>query len=191
MSVRDAVWPLRALQFRIANAVYGPGTRTAPYTWIGGERVAVGSLPTPATLPLLARDGVTHVVNCRALPQTAFSQDLAAERALFGDDRVAHAPMWDHGRAQPPELWAPAALMAAEALDDPHARVLVHCQRGRRRSVLVAYAVLRLRGLSEEDAAREILSHRREAHLVPAYRRSVEEWLDGVGPARDRGMIAA
>jgi protein-tyrosine phosphatase len=131
----------------------------------------------------LPDEGVTHVVNCRARLQTAISGDLAVERALFGPSRVASAPMWDNGRRQPERLWAPAALFAAEALDDPEARVLIHCQQGRRRSVLLAYATLRLRGHSGEEAARLILSHRTEARLVPAYRASVEDWLASRDPA--------
>jgi hypothetical protein len=43
--------------------------------------------------------------------------------------------------------------------------------------VMVAYAVLRLRGHTGPDAAAMILRHRREAELVEAYRISVEEWL--------------
>ena len=70
-----------------------------------------------------------------------------------------------------------AAVLAARLTDDPDARVLIHCQRGRRRSALVAYAVLRVRGHGPEEAARLLLTHRREAHLVPAYRASVETWL--------------
>ena len=162
----------------MANRVYGPGTKTAPWTWIGDERIAVGSLPTPDSLPRLANhEGVTHVVNCRAAPQTAFSGDLDMERAIFGANHVAHAAMWDHGRPQDPDSWAHAAEFAAAALDDPNAKVLIHCQRGRRRSVLVAYATLRLRGHSPEDAARLILTFRKEAHLVPTYRANVEDWL--------------
>lgn len=169
----------RAARFRLADRVYGPGTKTAPWTWIGDERIAIGSLPTPESLPKLADDdGVTHVVNCRARAQTAFSGDRDMEQAIFGADHVAHAPMWDHGRPQSPDAWADAALFAAEALNDPNAKVLIHCQRGRRRSVLVAYATLRLRGHSSEEAARLILSHRKEAHLVPTYRANVEAWLE-------------
>jgi protein-tyrosine phosphatase len=146
--------------------------------------VAVGNLPTASSVVRLPEEGVTHVVNCRARLQTRLSGDLAVERALFGPSRVAVAPMWDNGHRQPPWRWAPAALFAARALeDDPEARVLIHCQQGRRRSVLVAYAVLRLRGLPGEDAARLILSHRTEARLVPAYRLSVEEWLRAEGRA--------
>ncbi len=126
---------------------------------------------------LANHEGVTHVVNCRARAQAALSGDLDVERAMFGQGHVAHAPMWDHGRRQSPEAWAEAAEFAAEALEDPNTKVLIHCQRGRRRSVLVAYATLRLRGHDPETAARLLLTHRSEAHLVPAYRASVEEWL--------------
>ena len=55
--------------------------------------------------------------------------------------------------------------------------MLVHCQQGRRRSAMVAYAVLRLRGHDPAEAARMVLSSRAPARLVPAYRASVEEWL--------------
>lgn len=168
----------RAARFRLAHRVYGPGTKVSAFTWIGDERIAIGSIPTPETFPILAdREGVTHVVNCRASAQVRFSGDRDMAEAIFGRDRVIHAPMWDHGRPQDPAAWADAALFAAEALEDPNAKVLIHCQRGRRRSVLVAYATLRLRGKSPEEAARLLLTHRVEAHLVPAYRKSVEDWL--------------
>lgn len=122
--------------------------------------------------------GITHVVNCRADLQVRLSHDLWAERAVFGADHVAHAPMWDRGRPQPPRLWAPAVRFAVDALaEDPHAGVLIHCQQGRRRSAMVAYAVLRARGHDPADAARLVLDSRAPATLVPAYRASVEEWL--------------
>ena len=156
---------------------------TSWLTWIPEERIAVGNLPTAASVVRLPEEGVTHVVNCRATAQTWISQDLAVERALFGPSRVAHAPMWDTGRPQDPGRWAPAAHFAARALrEDSEARILIHCQQGRRRSVLVAYAVLRLGGHSPEDAASLILSHRTEGRLVPAYRASVEEWMAAGAP---------
>jgi hypothetical protein len=75
-------------------------------------------------------------------------------------------------------LWSAAALFAARALDeDPQARVLIHCHAGRRRSVMVTYAVLRLRGHSPQQATDLIAAHRLEARFVPAYLDSVERWL--------------
>lgn len=143
--------------------------------------MAIGSLPVGDAVSRLPTLGITHVVNCRAEFQTRLSNDLWAERQVLGADRVAHAPMWDRGRPQPPRLWAPAARFAAKALDeDPDAGVLVHCQQGRRRSAMVAYAVLRLRGHEPADAARLVLDSRAPATLVPAYRASVEDWLDQI-----------
>ena len=140
--------------------------------------MAIGSLPVGDAVTRLPSLGVTHVVNCRAQLQTRISHDLWAERQVFGADHVAHAPMWDRGRPQPVRLWAPAVRFAAAALDeDPHAAVLIHCQQGRRRSAMVAYAVLRLRGHDPADAARLVLESRAPATLVPAYRVSVEDWL--------------
>jgi atypical dual specificity phosphatase len=181
---------LRQRVHGFSTRVHGPSPATTWLSWLGDERLAIGNLPTGETLPRLTGQGVTHVVNCRARLQTVVSQDLAAERALLGPGRVAHAPMWDSGLPQPPRLWSAAAVFAARALDDPRARVLVHCQQGRRRSVFVAYAILRLRGHSESGAAALISRHRREAELVAAYTGGVERWLaDGgtpLGPLRLR-----
>ena len=44
-------------------------------------------------------------------------------------------------------------------------------------SVMVAYAVLRLRGHDRSEAAALVLRYRKEAVLVPAYVYSVEQWL--------------
>ena len=152
-------------------------------SWISGERLAIGAVPVGDAVSRLPELGVTHVVNCRAELQTRISHDLWAERQVFGADHVAHAPMWDHGRPQPSRLWAPAARFGAGVLDtDPSAGVLVHCQQGRRRSAMVAYAILRLRGHDPDDAERLVLEHRAPATLVPAYRDSVEEWLSAEPP---------
>ena len=81
-------------------------------------------------------------------------------------------------------------IAAGWLADDPNARVLIHCQRGRRRSLFVAYAVLRLRGRSPEVAARDLLTHRHEARLVPTYRKAVEEWLaTGAAPIHQKESV--
>ncbi len=142
-------------------------------------------MPVGDAVSRLPELGVTHVINCRAALQTRISNDLWAERQVFGADHVMAAPMWDHGRAQPSAAWAPAAEFGARVLeDDPAAGVLVHCQQGRRRSAMVAYAILRLRGHDPDDAERLVVDHRTPAVLVPAYKQSVERWLaDAVSAA--------
>jgi protein-tyrosine phosphatase len=169
---------LRSWWFGLAARWYGPAPANAGLSWIGTERIAIGSVPTPDSLARLPGMGVTHVVNCRTRGQMLISQDLAAERRIFGRESVSRAPMRDLGFRQHPRLWSDAASFAAGALDaDPAARVLIHCQQGRRRSAMVAYAVLRLRGHEASAAAALILRHRTVAELVPAYTASVEDWL--------------
>jgi protein-tyrosine phosphatase len=156
----------------------GPSAASLALSWIGDERIAVSGVPSARMVATLAARGVTHVVNCRPRALVLWSGDLAAERAAFEPGRVVHAPMTDHGLRQPPAAWAPAARFAAEVLEgQPQAGVLIHCTAGRRRSVMVAYAVLRLRGYDPSGAAALVLRYRTGAMLVPAYMRSVEQWL--------------
>jgi protein-tyrosine phosphatase len=180
--VSESRW--RARVHRLSSRLYGPDPATTWLTWIADERIAVGAMPTGATIGALVGEGVTHVVNCRARLETLLGQDLAVEQALFGRERVVHAPMWDTGGRQPPRRWSAAARFVASTLDgDPAARVLIHCKAGVHRSVLVAYAALRLRNHSAADAAGLILRHRAEAELLAAYRVSVEDWLAAASPA--------
>jgi protein-tyrosine phosphatase len=156
----------------------GPVAAGPVLSWIEDERIAISGVPSAWVVAGLAEQGVTHVVNCRPRAQVRWAGDLAAERAAFGPERVAHAPMQDHGLRQRPAAWAPAACFAAQVLEDlPQAGVLIHCTAGRRRSVMVTYAVLRLRGHDRTSAAALVLRYRTEAVLVPAYVRSVEQWL--------------
>jgi hypothetical protein len=46
---------------------------------------------------------------------------------------------------------------------------------------MVAYAVLRMRGRTCDEAAALVLRYRPQAELVPNYVRSVERWLASAG----------
>ena len=160
------------------RGVPGPAAASPALNWIGDERIAISGVPPAAVVARLAEQGVTHVINCRPRVDVWWAGDLAAERAAFGPGRVAHAPMQDHGLRQRPAVWAAAACFAARVLDDqPQAGVLIHCTAGRRRSAMLAYAVLRLRGHDRTRAAALVLRYRTGAELVPAYVHSVERWL--------------
>jgi protein-tyrosine phosphatase len=180
----DAAHHWRAKLRRCSIGLIASDPHSAVLSWVGAERIAISGLPARGAVARLADQGVTHVVNCRARSQVRLSGDLTAERAAFGSGRVAHAPMWDLGHRQRPVLWAEAVAFAARALaDDPQARVLIHCHWGRRRSAMVAYAVLRMRGRTAEEAAALVLRYRPQAELVPNYVRSVENWLASAGVA--------
>src|SRR5215470_6492475 len=160
---------LRSVRVRRTSprGVAGPAAAGAALSWIGDERIAISGVPSARTVARLAEQGVTHVVNCRPQAQVRWSGDLAAERAVFGPGRVAHAPMQDLGLRQRPAVWAAAACFAARVLEDqPRAGVLIHCTAGRRRSAMLAYAVLRLRGHDPARAAALVLRYRARAMLV-------------------------
>jgi protein-tyrosine phosphatase len=168
-------WCARGLRPR--RRVPGPDDASPALSWIGGERIAIGGVPSARLVARLAEQGVTHIVNCRSRAQVRWSGDLAAERAAFGPGRVAHAPMQDLGLPQRPAVWAAACFAVQVLTEQQHAGVLIHCSAGRRRSAMLAYAVLRLRGHDPGQAATLVLSYRTEAELVPAYVSSVERWL--------------
>jgi len=169
-------WRVRVHRF--SSRVNGPDPAATWLSWIADERIAVGAMPTAATVGRLVGEGITHVVNCRSRVETLLAQDLAVERALFGRGRVVHAPMWDTGGRKSPRRWSAAACFVARVLDeDATARVLIHCKAGVHRSVMVAYAALRLRRHPADEAASLILGHRSEAELLPAYRASVDDWM--------------
>src|SRR5262249_30618999 len=156
----------RARIHRYSTRLYGPSHPATWLTWIADERIAIGTIPTAITIVRLPAERVTHVVNFPAGAPTLGSQGLGVERALFGRAHVAHARMWDTGRRQHPRRWSAAAWFVARALDEnAAARVLIHCHSGIHRSVLVAYAALRLRHHSADDAAGLIMRHRVEAKL--------------------------
>ena len=160
------------------RGVPAPDATGPALSWIGDERIAISGVPAARMVARLGEQGVTHVVNCRPRAEVWLWGDLAAERVAFGPGRVVHAPMQDHGLRQRPAVWAEAACFAAQVLaDQPQAGVLIHCTAGRRRSAMLGYAVLRLRGHDRAQAAALVLSYRPEAVLVPAYVRSVERWL--------------
>ena len=169
---------LRGVRWPRPRGAPGPDAAGLSLSWIGDERIAISGVPPAWAVARLAEQGVTHVVNCRPRAQVRRWGDLAAEQAAFGPGQVAHAPMQDHGRRQRPAVWAAAACFAVRVLEDqPQAGVLIHCSAGRRRSAMLAYAVLRLRGHDRARAAALVLRYRAEAQLVPAYVRSVERWL--------------
>jgi protein-tyrosine phosphatase len=173
----DVLRSVRASRPR-PREVPGPAAAGPWLSWIGDERIAISAMPPAQAVARLPGQGVTHVVNCRPWPQVRWSGDLAAERVAFSPARVAHAPMQDHGLRQRPAVWAAAACFAVRVLEEqPQAGVLIHCTAGRRRSVMLAYAVLRLRGHDPTGAAELVLRYRPQAVLVPAYVRSVERWL--------------
>ena len=107
-----------------------------PWTWIGDERIAIGSHPDPG-VPAGAR-GPRGRHPRRQLPRPA--ADGVQRRPGHGAGDLRRRSTWPTPRcgitaARSRRRHGPRRReFAAEALDDPNAKVLIHCQRGRRRS---------------------------------------------------------
>jgi len=92
----------------------------------------------------------------------------------------------------PASLWSGAPPFAATVLgDDPHAGVLIHCQQGRRESVMLAYAILRLRGRGAQQAAHRIRTPPAESRSRTGLSRQCRAVASPVHPLTSADQIAA
>jgi hypothetical protein len=171
---------LRGLRVRWPRPGQGPGPDAggAALSWIGHERIAISGVPSAQAVSRLAEQGVTHVVNCAGAGAGAV---VRGSGGRTGGLRPRASGARAHAGSRPAAKGrgvGRAARFAARVVDDqPQAGVLIHCGAGRRRSVMLAYAVLRLRGQDRTQAAALVLRYRTGAQFVPAYVRSVERWL--------------
>jgi protein tyrosine phosphatase (PTP) superfamily phosphohydrolase (DUF442 family) len=120
-------------------------------TWIADD-LAIGGRVLDDEWPTIAKAGVTAVIDCRAEARDpvevldrlgiAFLHLPTPDSGSFTPEQVAQGATWVHER-----------LSAGQ-------RVLVHCQAGKGRSVLIGASALTLRGLSPDEALSLIRARR-------------------------------
>src|SRR6185503_3734298 len=92
---------------------------------------------TPEDIRCLFRENVTHVIDCRLYP--------SEEHLYHGTGIVRlHCGVLDDGRPKPDPWFHQGMEFAVDALQAPHARVLVHCRFGMSRAPSMTYAILRV-----------------------------------------------
>ena len=139
-------------------------------TWVT-ERVALGGgIWNVRNMEELAQSGVTHVLNM----QLEFDDRPLAE--AFGV-RVLWNPTDDDFLPKSPELLKRGVDFALEALEDPEARLYIHCAAGVHRAPMMALAVLRALGFSLQGAMDMIQSRRNVVDFADVYVESVEEFM--------------
>jgi rhodanese-related sulfurtransferase len=128
---------------------------------------------------LVAEHGITHVLDLREStewkPPYAGADALAAFAAR-GVVRM-NVPVADGGAPSGDELTT-AVTFIAQALEDPAARVYVHCRAGEERTaaVLVAWYA-RAPGMDIESALAALRKGRRALRMLPGQEDAVREWL--------------
>ena len=139
-------------------------------TWLT-DRIAVGGgIWTEDKMIEVVRAGVTHIIDM----QIEFDDTpLAAPYSV----EVLWNPVDDDFRRKPPEVFRRGVEFARAALDDPEAKIFVHCAAGVHRAPMMALALLRAEGWSLDDASALIEGRRPVADLADVYVRSVEEFM--------------
>jgi protein-tyrosine phosphatase len=90
---------------------------------------------------------------------------------------VLNNPTDDDFQPKPPQLFQTGVEFALEALEDPEARIYIHCAAGVHRAPMMTLAILRVLGWSLEDAKDVILKRRYVVDLADVYVGSVENFI--------------
>lgn len=149
------------------------------HDWVG-DRIAVGCGVCNANdIQTLFDSRITHVVDCRMYP--TFNGNLCANPSVIYDGttiKYVHCPTNDPGLPKTPAYFKPGVDFALEALKEPRARILVNCDQGINRSSSMAYAILRMRGMTANEAEYAIRSARPMVGLafMPDAERAIQSW---------------
>lgn len=137
------LFPEESARERLAHRLHLPLPDQLNMNWVT-EHLAVGGRVHPTDIPALARAGVTHVIDTR-LEYCDDAQALA--RAQL---ELLHLPTRDT-RALTVEQLEQGAQWAGQRMHEG-GRVLIHCEHGVGRSVLLTCAVLIHGGMSAQQA---------------------------------------
>jgi protein-tyrosine phosphatase len=139
-------------------------------TWIT-ERIAIGGgIWYDSNMTQVVREGVTHIVNM----QVEFDdRNLARPYPI----EVMWVPVDDDLMPKPPEIFQRGVDFALRALEDPAARLFIHCAAGIHRAPMMALAVFGAMGWRLEEARRLISERRPVVEFSEVYWRSVQQFM--------------
>ncbi|MGA9542102.1 MAG: dual specificity protein phosphatase [Candidatus Sulfotelmatobacter sp.] len=143
-------------------------------TWLD-DRIAVGGgIWSPENMAKVSLAGITHIIDM----QIEFDDTLLAEPHGIV---VLWNPVDDDFEFKPPGVFECGVKFALEALEDPKAKLFIHCAAGVHRAPMMTLALLGVMGWTVDDAMDLIEVKRPVADFAEVYVRSVEEFLKGRG----------
>jgi len=154
--------------------------RAMDMTWVT-ERIALGGgIWNERNMEELAQAGVTHILNM----QLEFDdRPLATPLGI----RVLWNPTDDDFLPKPPELLKRGVEFALGALDDPEARLYIHCAAGVHRAPMMTLAVLCAMEWEMEAAMVLIETRRPVVDFADVYVESVRLFLESRVAAKPHG----
>ena len=139
-------------------------------SWIT-ERIGLGGgIWNARNMAELAQAGVTHVLNM----QLEFDDRPLAEAHGI---EVLWNPTDDDFLPKPPELFKSGVDFALEALDDPTAKLYVHCAAGVHRAPMMTLAILCALDWQIEAAIGTVETRRPVVDFADVYVESVRRFL--------------
>jgi protein-tyrosine phosphatase len=152
-------------------------------TWVT-ERIAVGGgIWVAEKMAEVARAGVTHVIDMQIeFDDTALGEDAGVA--------VLWNPVDDDFEPKHPIVFERGVNFALRALDDPEAKLFVHCAAGVHRAPMMALAILCATGYSLEQAKHLIQTKRYVVDFAEVYVRSVEDFLKGYAEAEVKAGVS-
>jgi protein-tyrosine phosphatase len=140
-------------------------------TWLD-DRIAVGGgIWNAENMAAVSRAGITHIIDM----QIEFDDTPLAEPQGIA---VCWNPVDDDFEPKRPEVFERGVEFALAALEDPKAKLLIHCAAGVHRAPMMTLALLGVMGWKVEDAMDLIETKRPAADFAEVYVRSVEKFLD-------------
>jgi protein-tyrosine phosphatase len=139
-------------------------------TWVTDQIAVGGGIWHEGNMVEVVREGITHIIDM----QIEFDDTRLAEP--YGVP-VLWNPTEDDFKPKTPELFQRGVDFAMEALEDPEAKVFIHCAAGVHRAPMMALAVLRAQGWSLLDAVKVIEEKRDVVDFADVYVLSVQEFM--------------
>jgi protein-tyrosine phosphatase len=146
-------------------------------TWVT-DRIAVGGgIWVEERMAEVAAAGVTHVIDMQIeFDDTPLGRRVGVE--------VLWNPVDDDFMPKRPAVFERGVNFAMAALEDPQAKLFIHCAAGIHRAPMMALAVLCATGHSLEEAKQLIQTKRYVVDFAEVYVRSVEEFLKSYAGTR-------
>jgi predicted protein tyrosine phosphatase len=152
-------------------------------TWLDDQIAMGGGIWHAENMAAVAQKGITHIINM----QIEFPDDALLAKP-YGIE-VCWNPVDDDFKKKNPEVFARGVKFALAALEDPKAKLFIHCAAGVHRAPMMALALLAVMGMEKGqtvqqalDDARDLIETKRAvADFAEVYVESVEAFLYGRG----------
>jgi protein-tyrosine phosphatase len=142
-------------------------------TWVVPDRIAVGGgIWSAENMVKVSQEGITHIIDMQIeFDDTALAKPHKIE--------VCWNRIDDDFEPKPPEVFAKGVEFALKALEDPKAKLFIHCAAGVHRAPMMTLALLAVMGWTVDDAMDLIQAQRPVVDFADVYVQSVERFLRG------------